>query len=161
MIRLLIIAVALFLLWVVFLSEFSRERKIWVTIAAMVFSVLAMWAESNWQRPKANVVQASSIVDCGTSAKHSYRTSFDLVICLRNQAESGNVKRVSFDVVATQCDSDGDCTELERVSRELTIELNANSETTVRQNLQFKMVDAAAQNVTWGVEVTGVRATAR
>lgn len=161
MIRLLIIVVALVLFWVVFLSDFSRQRKIWVAVGAMLFSAVALWLESNWLQPKKDVVEANQIVDCGTTATHSYRTSFDLMICLRNQASVGRVKRVSFDVVASQCTAPGTCQELQRVPRELSIDLPAQTDIELKQNLQFNLVDPAATDLAWAVEVKSVRATAK
>lgn len=161
MIRLLFIAVALLLLWVVFMSGFSKKHKIWVVVAAMIFSVFAMWLESNWQQPKKDLVQASDVVDCGTTAGHSYRSSFDLIICLRNQADIGHVKRVNFDVIAKRCAQPEACIEIERVARELSVDLPAQSDLNVKQNLSFNLVDPAASDVVWSVEVKSVRATAK
>lgn len=161
MIRLLFIAVALLLLWVVFFSGFSRKRKIWVVVVAMIFSVFAMWLESSWQQPKKNLVQASDVIDCGTTASHSYRSSFNLLICLRNQAAEGHVKRASFDVIASRCADPQTCVEIQRVARELSIDLPAQGDLKVKQNLSFNLVDPAATDLVWSVEVKSVRATAK
>lgn len=161
MIRLLVIAVAAFLLWVVFFSSFSKKHKIWIVIAGMLFSVCAMWLESSWQEPKRDLIQKTDIEVCGTAAKHSYRSSFDISICLDNQSDKGHVKRLGFDVVASTCNEQQECVEIQRVSRNIQVDLTALTKTTVIQNLDFKRVSPSALTTVWNTEITAVRATVK
>ncbi|MFT5571814.1 MAG: hypothetical protein ACI9FR_000734 [Cryomorphaceae bacterium] len=158
MIRLFIIAVGVFLIWVLFVSGFSRQRKVVIAALAVALSIAAVWFESSLGSPNKNVLTASEVVDCGSTAVHSYRSNFDVTICFNNNSAMGDVKRINFEVLALQCDSAGACTELQRVGRELSIELPANESITLQQSLSFPRVQPVSGAFTWQVQVNSLKA---
>jgi hypothetical protein len=158
MIRLFIIAIGAFLVWVLFVSGFSRQRKLVIAALAVVLSIAAVWFESSLGSPSKNVLAVSEVVDCGTSAVHSYRSNFDVTICFKNNSTMADVKRVAFEVLALRCESNGECTQVQRVSRELSIELPANQSAKVHQSLSFPLVQPVSGAFTWQVQVKGLKA---
>jgi len=158
MIRLLIVIVGLFLIWLLFLSSFTKRRKIIIATVVLVMSVLGIWLESNTDLPRANVVSVNDISDCGVVATHSYRSNFDLKICLRNNASGGQVKQLDLLVVAENCTAPNNCVLLEKVQRDVSVDIAPNSETVFAQNLGFDQVEPAATGVKWSAEIRAVKA---
>jgi len=158
MIRLIIIAIGLFILWVLFLSSFEKRRKIIIAIAAVVVLIAGLILDGWGEKPRSNIVNIDQIEVCGVTAKHSYRSSFDLDICLQNNANQGTVKRIALVVSAADCPANGLCTELQNVTRDFPIELDSGSKITVEQNLSFDQVKRDSQTVQWSVEPVSVKA---
>jgi len=158
MIRLLIAVIGLFLIWVLFLSSFTKQRKILITVIALLMTVIGVWLESNTGVPRANIVSTDDISSCGVIAKHSYRSNFDLDICIRNNASDGQVKRLTLLIVAEKCSSSDNCLILEQVQRDASVNIAPNSDARLSQNLSFDKVDPAAAEVIWSVEIVSVKA---
>ena len=158
MIRLIIIAIGLFLIWVLFVANLSRQRKIAIAAIAVALSVAAIWLESSLGTPRENLLATSDIEDCGTSATHSYRSDFDISLCLQNNSKIARVTRLGFEVLALQCNAAQECQEVQRVAREVPVDLAANSRSTLKQSLSFDQVSTQAKDIQWRVEVTTVHA---
>lgn len=162
MIRLIIIAIAIFLIWVLFFSSFEKRQKIAIAIVAiLICAVGALW-ERHTKKPRSNLVSVTQLVSCGVQAKHSYRSNFDLDICLNNIGTVGSVKRVDMEIKAIQCAGDNaadrDCIVLESVARSLSVDIAPQTTEILKENLSFKLVDKDASGLQWGIEVTAVKA---
>lgn len=158
MIRLIIALIGLFLIWVVFFSGFSKERKAVIAVISILLNITGVWFESDLGKPKTGVVQASQIVPCGLEAVHSYRTNFDLVLCFQNSDANANVTRLGFSIAAQQCDNAGVCETVQQVRRDLLVELPANDIIQLKQNLSFSNVDPSLKGISWVVNVHSVKA---
>jgi len=69
MIRLIIIAIGLFILWVLFLSSFEKRRKIIIAIAAVVVLIAGLILDGWGKKPRSNIVNIDQIEVCGVTAK--------------------------------------------------------------------------------------------
>jgi len=159
MIKVIIVLINAFIVWVLFFSKFSKERKIALVASAVILSFLGLWYESGADKPRRNIVNENQIVNCGVKAKHSYRTNFDIELCLRNTAKLGDIKRISLFIIAKKCQGSDECIELERVARDLTVDISAQSSTTLIQNLSFANVESNLQDVEWSFVVRSVKAS--
>ncbi len=159
MIRLIVLIVFGFLLWVLFASGFDRVRKIVISIAAVVVCAAVLLVDGYAKRESKSLIANADIGICGVAAKHTYRTNFDVSICLENQHSSATLTRIDMRVIASNCNASG-CTELERVARDIPMQLGPKAQQNVIQNLSFNDVDPQAENVDWSLEIVttkGVR----
>ena len=161
MIRLVIALVGIFLIWVLFFSGLSKERKLAISAIALLLSVSGLWYESTFGKPVNNLVSPSQINSCGTRAEHSYRSNFDVFLCLENTADVGLVKRLSFSVKASRCDDSSlsNCTELEQVKRGIAVNIPPNGSQEIKQNLSFSSVAPDAKNIVWSIDIHSVKAS--
>jgi len=159
MIRVIIALLGAFIIWVLFFSKFNKNTKIALVFCSILLSVLGFWFESGANKPRKDLVQTSQLSSCGVIAKHTYRTNFDIDLCISNSAEVGDVKRIGLSVVAHQCESLSACVELQRVERELSVDLPALESVTLSQNLNFSNVELSAKNIQWSFIVRSVKAT--
>lgn len=163
MVRLIIVFIGLFLVWVLFFSGFTKDRKILVSAVVALLAVIGIWVESYIEKPSLHIVENNELISCGIEAKHSYRSNYDFILCLHNKANEGHIKRLVFDLVAQQCDVDHQCTELERVQRDLSVDIAPSSTTKLMQNLNFSNVYDAVENnidhVVWTFEAQIIRAS--
>lgn len=158
MIRLIIVLVGLFILWVLFASGFDKRRKIIITVVAVLLCALGAWFDGYGKNPKENVVSVSDVVSCGVSAQYSYRTNYDFKLCLKNNATSGAIKRARFAVIASSCPPASECQEVERVVRDVAVDVPAGEQQTIVENLSFDAVPNDAENISWSMEVESVKA---
>jgi len=158
MIRLIILVIGVFLIWVLFFSNFSKQRKIVIAAIAIVISIFGVWLESTVGKPKSSIVNTADVVSCGVSAVHSYRSNFDLSLCLQNNSANGRVKRIALSIIAAKCTTQDDCREVQRQQRELPIDLAPSAKVTLQQNLSFGLLDPAAVDIVWSTETTMVKA---
>ena len=157
MIRLIIIVIAIFLIWVFFFSGFEKRRNILVSVVAVLICAAGMGWESYSKKPRSNLVNATQLVSCGVQAEHSYRSNYDLQICLNNTASEGRIKRIDMTISAQQCDA-GNCAVIEQVARSLSVDIAPQASSTLRENLSFKQVDKDTAGLQWSIEVLAVKA---
>ncbi|MBX2849051.1 MAG: hypothetical protein KTR16_12070 [Acidiferrobacterales bacterium] len=157
MIRLILIAIGIFIIWVLFLSKFNKKKKIAVCVAALAICIAGLWFDQSSRTPKENIISKSELVDCGVSAKHSYRTNFDIEFCLRNLSTSATARRVAMSFVALDC-IDGSCEELQVMTKEVPLSLAPETEITLEENISFDKVDASSETVVWVAKVMSVKA---
>ena len=158
MIRVILALIAVFIIWVLFFSKFSKERKIAIVALVVVVSFLGVWYESSVGKPRQDLVEPSQIIDCGVSAKHSYRTNFDIDLCVQNTSEFAKVRRLELLIIAQQCTNLGECVELQRVARDLSVEVMPSSSIMLKQNLSFNNVAPDLDDVKWSFIVSAVKA---
>ena len=158
MIRLIIILIAIFLIWVLFLSGFEKRRKIIISVVAVLICAAGMGWESYSKKPRSNLISATELISCGVRAEHSYRSNYDIQICLENTANKGRIKRIDMTIKAEQCIEGTDCKELESVARSLSVDIAPQTSTTLKENLSFKLVNKAVADLQWSIEVLAVKA---
>jgi len=158
MIRLLVAAVGLFVIWVLFFSHFTKNQKILIVFFATFISVVSIWYENAADKPKHNIVQLNQVISCGVSAAHTYRSNFDINLCIRNESTAGHIKRLELAIIAEQCLQTNECSELERVKRDLSVNILPDSSQTLMENLSFNQVDREQANIQWRFEVEAVKA---
>ena len=159
MIRVIITLIAAFIVWLLFFSKFSKERKITLIVLALVLSFLGFWFENSVGKPRTNIVKPNQIINCGVTAKHSYRTNFDINLCVQNAAEFGRVRRLELSIIGEQCAESGECVELQRVARDLSVDVLPQSSISLIQNLSFNDVDPGSKGVRWYFITRSVKAS--
>ena len=157
MIRLIIVLVFLFLVWVLYVSGFEKPRKIRISIIALVLCAIGFWFDGYDKRQVRNFVDINDVASCGVSAKHSYRTNFDLAICVQNNAEKGTISRLNIAVIASQCEAQT-CIQLQRVERSTLVNIPSNAMVTLEQNLAFDDVSPVLTGLQWSFEVLETKA---
>lgn len=157
MIRLIILALGVFLIWMLFFSGFSKQRRVIVSVLAIVVCVAGLWLEQRGETPRSGRMPVSELVDCGVSGKHSYRTNFDIEFCLENQSARATVKHVGLKFMAMQCEH-GDCREVQTITKRLTINLAPSQRSTQTENINFSMIDPLDESVVWRVQTDSVKA---
>ena len=158
MIRTIITLIGLFLIWVLFFSDFKKEQKILIASAALILSLLGLWLENNSPKPKLDIVKTTEIRSCGILVSHSYRSNFDIDLCIKNTAPDGHVKRLNFSIIASLCETPQSCNEHQRVQRDLSVELPANESRQIKQNLSFSDTPIDLQGVQWSIDIHSVQA---
>jgi len=157
MIRVIIVFVGLSMIWVLFFSNFSKQKKAFISVIAAILCITGIWYESNASKPSANLINISQIESCGVQTKNSYRTNYDINLCIRNTAANAKIMRIEFSVIASSCEGQDQCQELQRVRRELAVEIAPSSEAQITQNLNFSLVQDAS-DVVWSFETHKVKA---
>jgi len=160
MIRLLIIAIGILLLWVLFVSNFKKSIKIILTICVLVIFGVGIWVEQADKVLKSNIIDATEIIDCGVSAKHSYRTNYDVDFCLRNDSLIGVAKQINLDFIALRC-VNGECSEIQKVNQDVLLSLEAKSSDWLTENVDFDKVSQVPENgatLLWSIDVQSVKA---
>lgn len=158
MIRVLIVILLLFQIWVLFVSDFNKQKKIIISVLAVIVCVIAVWFDGYGEKPVEGIVNKSNLANCGLEAKHTYRSNFDFDLCLRNTADRGTVKRLRFAVIASQCEDQTSCAELQRVERDVPFLIEPGKSATLKDNLSFIKVDPANNQVKWSAEILQIKA---
>ena len=114
--------------------------------------------ESYSKKPKRNLVSASQVVSCGVQAQHSYRSNYDIQICLENTASKGRIKRIDMTINAQQCENNQNCAEIESVTRSLSVDIAPQTSSTLKENLSFKSVEKDIPGLQWSIDVSAVKA---
>ena len=159
MIRLVIVVVMLYLIWLLFIAGFTRKKKIVIACITLFAGGILMWFEGADVRLKDGLVKVNQVHNCGVQSVHTYRTNFDVSICLENKASVGKIQRITIEVLAEQCQNDTQCAPLETVQRDVLFVLGPSSTQTLEQNLDFKLVDPALPGLRWSAEVLRAQAT--
>ena len=159
MIRLIVAIVGAFVIWVLFFSHFSKNQKISIVFFAVMICVSSIWYENASDKPKHNIVLVNDVVNCGVSAIHTYRSNFNISLCVQNQSQQGHIKRIGLDIIAEQCAQLDECIELQRVTRDLSVNVLPSSSRELVENLSFSKVDPGQKNVQWRFETQFVKAT--
>lgn len=157
MIRVIIVLVFLFLVWVLYVSGFEKPRKIRISVIALILCAIGFWFDGYDKRQLRNFVSIEDVASCGVSAKHSYRTNFDLAICVQNNAEKGTINRLNIAIIASQCEAQT-CTQLQRVERSTLVNIPPNSTVTLEQNLGFDDVSPVLKGLQWSFDVLETKA---
>jgi len=160
MIRLLIIAIGVFLLWVLFVSGFKKRTKIIISVCVLIFSGVGIWFEQADKGLRDNLIMIHEIVDCGVSAEHSYRTNYDVEFCLQNDSLKAMAKHINIDFIALSC-LNGECLEIQNINEDVILSLAAQTSITLTKSLEFDKVPQEFENeatIVWSISVRSVKA---
>jgi len=158
MIRIVILAIGIFILWVLFISGWARKKKVIVSLLSFTVLVAGLWWESHGKTPKSGLVELSEVVSCGSSGEHSYRSNYNIQYCLQNNSSSATLRRIGIRVSALEC-VNGNCKELESVTKELTVAIAPGEQANASVSLPFDDLAEGRQDLSWVVEPVFVRAT--
>lgn len=160
MIRLVILILFIILLWLLVASGFERRKKMVLGALLIILSIVGFLYEGYDKRELPNLVDQSQVQSCGVTAKHSYRSNFDLNLCIQNLAEKGTISRLKMAIVAKKCSSSSaqSCLEIDRVVRDIPVRILPKSEVSLLQNLSFKNVEPVTKDVQWSLEVIDTKA---
>ena len=158
MIRVIILLIFLFLVWVLYASGFEKPRKIRICIIAVVLCSIGFWFDGYYKRALNSLIEVSEVRVCGVTAEFSYRTNYDVKICLQNDATDAAVSRLKVAVIASNCAEDL-CAEVQRVERDTLVNIDPISRVTLEQNLSFDRVNQDQSSIQWSVEVLDIKAT--
>lgn len=161
MIRLVILVLFLILLWLLIASGFERRKKMVLGLLLLIVAIVGFIVEGYDKRELSDLVDESQVQSCGITAEHSYRTNYDLRLCVQNFAERGVISRLKMAVVAKVCPpvSGQQCLELDRVIRDIPVKISPKSQALILQNLSFKNVDPSNKELQWSFEILSTKAT--
>lgn len=157
MIRVIILLILLFLVWVLYASGFEKPRKIRICIIVIVLSAIGFWFDGYYKRELNNLIDISQVRACGVTAKFSYRTNYNLKICVQNDASEATISRLSMAVIASSCDAQS-CVEVQRVEKGMPVDIAPLSRIQLKQNLSFNKLSPDQSNIQWSFEVLEVKA---
>ena len=158
MIRIIILVIGVFVLWVLFFSPFSKQQKIVIGACAACILAIGLWYESHGKTPKSGLIGVSEIVSCGASGGFSYRSNYNVDICLQNNSAVATVQRIGLRVAVLSCEN-SNCSEMDAVNKEISLQIGPKQRVQTIQNLSFDKLDPETPNLSWIVETTSVRAT--
>ena len=159
MIRLIILALGLFLFWLIFFSGASKQNKRIVSGIAALLVVVMVWIESAGTTPRSGVISPDQIVACSdASAEHSYRSNYNVSFCLQNNATHGTAKRLELRFSALQC-ATKTCQSLDSATKSIALELAPGERVEQIENLAFEQLTAGLEGLIWQVDVLDVKAT--
>mgnify|MGYP005988837757 FL=1 len=142
MLRLLLILLAAVLVWILYFSTFERRNKIIMSVSLFVLTISTLWFDSYLSKPKSNKIDISQVAVCGLNVQYSYRTNYNIELCLKNNHPSATLRRVAFELTAQVCSSDGECTSLQTKSKSRPVEVAAGKEITLADSMSFEQVAA-------------------
>lgn len=159
MIRLIIVVVVIFLIWLLYILHLERKKKVVIAVGALTLCGVAIWLESYDQTARDGVVALDSVQVCGVEGVHTYRSNFDVSICLENNDAVGTVKTVTMEVLAEQCGgAAAECVLLKKLTRDFSLVLEPTEGTVLTRNIDFKGVDPSLESVRWSATVLRVQA---
>jgi hypothetical protein len=159
MIRLIILALGLFLFWLNMFSGASKKNKRIFSGITVLLMLVIVFIESAGTTPRSGVISREQIAVCGaTSAEHSYRSNYNVSFCLQNNATQGTVKRLDLRFSALSC-ATKPCQTLSSATKSMSMEIAPGKQLEQTENLSFDQLSSELENLTWQVEVIDVKAT--
>jgi hypothetical protein len=158
MIRIIILVIGVLILWVLFFSPFSKQQKIVISACAGLILAIGLWYESHGKTPKSDLISVSEIVSCGASGEFSYRSNYNVDLCLQNNSVVATVQRIGLRVSVLSCEN-SNCSEIDAVDKEIRVHIKPQQEVQMTQNLSFDKLDPEIPYLNWMVQITSARAT--
>lgn len=164
MIRIAIVLLILFNCWVLLFSQFSRQRKLLLSGLSIIIVLFVVWFENIGETPKTDLISADQITVCDLSATQTYRSNFDVSVCLNNASKQYATQRLALKFDVQQCQS-GKCESIDNVGKTVTWAIAATSKQTRVFNLSFdnvaKLNPENKAQLRWAATVETVWATKR
>lgn len=159
MIRLIVLLIGIFLLWLWLATPLTKRTKIIFTLMAMLASICLIAYEVYDNKPRLGIIQASQIDVCGINVKHSYRTDYAVELCLNNTSSS-TVKRLKFQVIGLRCEQQqpDQCTEIESNSHDQLISIKPNTEISMTEILRFEKIEPTDTLIRWDAKILTIKA---
>ena len=152
------------IVWLMFFSGFSKRARIIASLALTAVLFLGLWLEDAGKNPRTNLIKPEQISVCGVSGEFSYRSNYNVTICLRNESPDSELRRIVLGIAALDC-AGGECTEVERVEKQIQLVLAPGEQSEIVQNLRFDklphadpaaVADDSTSTTKWAVEVAQV-----
>jgi len=158
MIRVFVLGLGLIVLWLLFLSNFSKQKKIILSLVAIAIGVAGVLYESYGETPRRGLIGTDQVVSCGVTVEHSYRSNYNITFCLQNNAAKASVKRIEVRFIAENCAS-GTCQELDAVTKAFSMEIAPQTSAEHTVNLAFDKLQRGSNDFNWRTELVKVKAT--
>jgi hypothetical protein len=158
MVRLLIPLVAIILIWLLFFSSFSKRIRIGASIILISLTVLGLWLDTNGRSINTSRVTPAEVESCGVSGSFSYRSNYNLKLCLKNNAASATVHRLSVQVDALAC-SNGECEVQDSVDEVINLRIEAGEQIEHIENLSFPKLPEVIDEPVFTIQVLRVWAS--
>ncbi len=126
----------------------------------MALSIALIGYETYDGKPRSGLINVADVQVCELSAQYSYRSDYEISLCLQNTA-STTVKRVQFDITVSQCVTGDECTELETVTRDIPVSIDPGKRAQLIQTLRFDKLaalNALPEQLSWSGKVVQVKA---
>ncbi len=142
MLRVLLLLLTVVLVWILLFSKFEKRTRILVSIALFVSTIFILWFDSYLSAPRSDKIALSDIEVCDLNVNYSYRTSYDIELCLKNNHPSAVLRRVTFAISAQVCASETECTSVQTQSKSRPLEIPPGEQVTLVDNMMFDQVAA-------------------
>lgn len=152
MVRLLIPLIAIFFIWLLFFSSFTKRIRIVLSIGVLLLSAAALWFDMNSRAVSTGVVELSQLSNCGVKSQFSYRSNYNIDLCLRNTATEGTVRKIEVRFDAASC-VERNCVDLQSRVEIIHLNLPPDEQLIHTENLAFDLVPENTPNVLWTAEV--------
>jgi len=156
MIRLIIAFFGLVLIWLLWRKDLNKQQKIAAIVALILLFIGGTWWEIGRDKPRDDSVALDSVTVCDVTASPSYRTNYQVDLCVQNDSDHPLV-RLGFTVSAEACE-ENDCTQIQQVSREIPVTIPANSRKTIRENIRFEEINEGDKNVSFKATIDSLLA---
>ncbi len=161
MLRVLLVILAVALIWILFFSDFEKRKRLVFACALFFVSVFAMWFDSYLSNPRSDKIALDSVAVCGLDVAYSYRTNYEVKLCVENQASDATLRRVAFEVSAQVCDETDECASLQTVSKSRSVSVQPGANVTLIDSMAFDMVVEYSlplgSRIDWKVDIVGVK----
>lgn len=159
MIRLLLAVVIVLILWLLFFSSLRKRIRILVSGALLALVIIALYIENDANTAKTKNAKIEDVVSCGTKAKQTYRTNYDVIHCVRNTSARATIRRISLTTRVVVC-PEGECKEIDSQEKTVSVNIAPNSEQEIVTNLAFDEAAALSQDhqkaLVWTTDITQV-----
>jgi len=159
MITLVIVVVVLYLIWLLFIVDVTRQKKLAIAGFTLFVACVLLWIEGRDERLENDLIKVDQVHICGVQSSHTYRTNFDVSVCLENRSQVGVIQRIAIEVLAEDCQNEVTCDSLGKVQYDVLFELPPGETQTLKQNLDFKLVDPDLEGLRWSAAILRVQAT--
>jgi hypothetical protein len=117
------------------------------------------WWEIGRDKPRTDAVALESVSPCGVVVTPSYRTNYQVELCVQNSSGRG-LTRIGYTVVAESCkpETTNECVEVEQISREIPVSIQANSRKTIRENIRFEEIVEGDESIQFSATIDSLLA---
>lgn len=158
MIRLIILALGLFLFWLNLFSGASKQNKLIFSGITVLLMVVIVFIESVGTSPRSGLISPEQVVVCGaTSAERSYRSNYSVSFCLQNDAKHGTIKRLDLRFNALSC-ATKPCQVFDSATKSMSMKIAPGEQLEKIQNLAFNQLTPKLESLVWQVEILDVKA---
>jgi len=164
MLRFILLFIGLFLIWVLFFSNYKKAYKISISAISALVVACGLWWEMQRDALSTTLIDNEQIKICDLQITHSYRTNYDVTVCLNNQTKDAVAKRIALRYTALLCNPD--CVVIDETDKERLITLPTLEQRILNDNIRFDNVDSTLTKTTpstiqWRATVIEVKSTAR
>ena len=158
MVRLLIPLVAIILIWLLFFSSFSKRIRIAASSALIALTLFGLWLDTGGRGISTSRVDVDQVVSCGVTGSYSYRTNYNLELCLQNNSSAASVRRLLLKFDAIDC-KNGNCEVLDSVEDTVNLTIEPDSQIKRTENIAFDNVPEQSSDLQFAVSVLQVWAS--